>query len=99
MSKNPGLIAELILSQGGWCPGWWCWTTVSQVYLDEKIIDYFSSSEDEDHYGEVRMQPCMIRDDLIRSTNNFNNTRNRILKLEQAMKEMALEIHPTKVAI
>lgn len=69
---------------------------VSQRYLDHTIDYYFKDSSDEDYYGELRLQPLLFQDDLIRSTVNVANTRAGNTRLDTSLKEMALESHPTK---
>ena len=50
----------------------------------------------EDSYGEVRLQPCLYQDDLVRSSENIEDLRHGNMRLDAAMKEMSLEIHPSK---
>ena len=64
--------------------------------LDKLVEDYFSGSEDEDVIGSVRLQPLIWVDDLLRSSQGVQEVRNGNLKLERMVKEMCLEIHPSK---
>ena len=69
---------------------------VSQRYLDEIMNNNFQLSTDEDFYGDVRLQPVIYQDDLIRSAKNVDDTRSGNMRLDMTMKEMALDCHPTK---
>ena len=64
--------------------------------LDCVVHDYLSGSEDEDVLGSVRLQPLIWVDDLIRSSQGVQEVRNGNQKLDKMIKEMCLEIHPTK---
>ena len=64
--------------------------------LDRAVEDYFSGSEDEDVIGGVRLQPLIWVDDLLRSCQGVQEVRNGNQKLAMMVKEMCLEIHPTK---
>ena len=68
----------------------------SQKNLDQGVDDYFSGSVDEDVYGSVRLKPLIYQDDVLRSSRSVVETRNGNIKLNSAIKEKALEIHPTK---
>ena len=69
---------------------------VSQRYLDNIVNSYFDTSMVEDSYGEVRLQPCLYQDDLVRSSESIEDLRHGNMRLDAAMKEMSLEIHPSK---
>ena len=69
---------------------------VSQRYLDNIVNSFFETSMVEDSYGEVRLQPCLYQDDLVRSSENIEDLRHGNMRLDAAMKEMSLEIHPSK---
>ena len=64
--------------------------------LNKVVNDYYSGSEDEDFVGSVRLQSLIWVDDLLRSCQGVQEVRNGNLKLDKMVKEMCLEIHPTK---
>jgi hypothetical protein len=68
----------------------------SQRNLDEGVNSYFVNSVDEDVYGEVRLQPLLFVDDLIRSTTSVMETRAGNIKLDTMIKEKSLGVHSDK---
>ena len=83
--------AGAVLGQGSKGAG-----LMSMRNLDSVVDDYFSGSDDEDVIGSIRLQPLIWVDDLLRSSQGVQEVRNGNQKLNQIMKEMCLEIHPTK---
>ena len=70
---------------------------VSQAVLDEGVKDHFSpGNEDELNYGSVEMGPCMFQDDLIHASKSVENARKASLKVNQIMKEHALQLNKDK---
>ena len=83
--------AGAVLGQGSKGAG-----LMSMRNLDCVVDDYFSGSEDEDVIGSVRLQPLIWVDDLLRSSQGVQEVRNGNQKLDKMIKEMCLQIHPTK---
>ena len=70
---------------------------VSQAVLDEGVKDHFSpGNEDELNYGSVEMGPCMFQDDLIHASKSVKNARKASVKVNQIMKEHALQLNKDK---
>ena len=69
---------------------------VSQRYLDRIVNSYFETSMAEDSLRGVQLQPCLFQDDLVRSSGSIEDVRHGNMLLDAAMKEMSLEIHPSK---
>ena len=64
--------------------------------IDEAVMDYFETSEEEDVYGAVRLQPAIFMDDILRSASGVEDTNAGNLRMCRMTQELCLEIHPTK---
>ena len=69
---------------------------VSQVNLDQGLMDYFEDSKDEVWYGGVRLQPLSYQDDIMKSSRNVMDTQVGNIKLAAMLQEKGLEAHPDK---
>ena len=61
--------------------------------IDNACHEYF---EEKDVYGNIRLQPSIFMDDVIRSSNNVINTNAGNMRLNRMVQELCLDIHPTK---
>ena len=69
---------------------------VSQVNLDNGLMEYFEDSKDEIHYGGVRMQPLAYQDDVMRGSQDVLSSQVGNIKLFAMLEEKGLEAHPDK---
>ena len=69
---------------------------VSGLNLDKEVMDSFTDSEDELYYGEVRIQPMLYQDDIIRLSSSREKVQNGNDRIEAIMKSKQLEVHPEK---
>ena len=69
---------------------------VSQVNLDQGLMEYFEDSKDETSYGGVRLQPLAYQDDIMRSSKDVLGTQVGNIKLAAMLEEKGLEAHPDK---
>ena len=94
MGNTETAEAGAVLGQGSKGAG-----LMSMRNLDNVVHDYFAGSKDEDVIGSVRLQPLIWVDDLLRSSQGVQEVRNGNQKLAMMIKEMCLEIYPTKAAM
>ena len=59
---------------------------VSALNLDLEVNDYFEDSQDEIYYGNVRIQPLLYQDDIIRLSTSRDNSQSGNMRMEQIMK-------------
>ena len=69
---------------------------VSQVNLDQGIMEYFEDSNDEISYGGLRLEPLAFQDDIMRSSKDVLSTKVGNIKLAAMLEEKGLEAHPEK---
>ena len=69
---------------------------VSQVNLDNGLMEYFEDSNDEIQYGGVRMQPLAYQDDILRGSKDVLSAQVGNIKLSAMLDEKGLEAHPDK---
>ena len=60
---------------------------VSQVNLDQGLMDFFQDSKEEVHYGEVRLQPMAYQDDIMRGSKDVLGTQVGNIKLASMLEE------------
>lgn len=68
----------------------------SALNLDLGLESYFGGSNDEDCYGNVRLQPLTYIDDVNRSSPTLNSVRAGNIKFSSLAKEKQLKYHPKK---
>ena len=71
---------------------------VSQVNLDQGLMQYFKNSQDEIQYGGVRIQPLAYQDDVLKGSKNILDAQVGNIRLAEMLKEKGLEAHPDKTS-
>ena len=61
--------------------------------------EFFSESSREVIYGEVRLQPLMFQDDVVRLVGDVSSARAGNRRIENVVKLKQLEMHPDKTGI
>ena len=72
---------------------------VSSVNLDNDMEEFFAGSSSEVTYGEVRLQPLMFQDDVVRLAGDIASARAGNQRLEKLVKLKQLEMHPDKTGM
>ena len=72
---------------------------VSSVNLDSDMEEFFAGSSSELTYGEVRLQPLMFQDDVVRLAADLASARAGNKRLEGVVKLKQLEMHPDKTGM
>lgn len=67
---------------------------VSQLKVDCGLDSYFSSSEDEECYGGVRLQPLSWQDDILGLGSEVRLVQASLNRLSYFVDESQLDIHP-----
>jgi hypothetical protein len=57
---------------------------------------YFGDSDDEIHYGSVRIQPLAYQDDVLRGSKDVTTAQKGNIRLATMLKEKGLEAHQDK---
>ena len=70
---------------------------VSSINLDKGMEEFFKGSGDEITYGEVRLQPLMFQDDVVRLTDSVHAARAGNTRIMNVVKLKQLEMHPEKL--
>ena len=71
----------------------------SQLNLDHGLQQYFAGSQDEMHYGTVRLQPLAYQDDVARASKSVLEAQAGNIKLSNMFQDKCLEEHPEKTFI
>ena len=61
--------------------------------------EFFSGSSTEVTYGEVRLQPLMFQDDVVRLARDVSSARAGNKRIENVVRLKQLEMHPDKTGI
>ena len=69
---------------------------VSGLNLDIEVNDFFEDSLDELYYGNVRIQPLLYQDNLIRLSTSRDKAQSGNARVEAVMKSKQLEVHQDK---
>ena len=69
---------------------------VSAINLDNGVHDYFSDSEDELNYGDVRIQPLLYQDDVLRLATNIVSAQKGNDKMETLAETKLLDYNMDK---
>ena len=71
---------------------------VSQVNLDQGLMEYFGDSDSEAgmSYGDVRLQPLAFQDDIMNSSKDVLEAQVGNMKLASMFQDKGLEAHPDK---
>ena len=72
---------------------------VSSINLDKGMEEFFEGSGEEINYGEVRLQPLMFQDDVVRLTDSVHAARAGNTRIMNVVKLKQLEMHPEKTGI
>ena len=64
---------------------------VSAANLDKGLMQYFENSEDEMHYGAVKLQPVAFQDDLGHANEDVAHARMGNIKLASMLQDKGLE--------
>ena len=72
---------------------------VSSVNLDNDMEEFFAGSSSEVTYGEVRLQPLMFQDYVVRLAGDMASARAGNKRLEGVVKLKQLEMHPDKTGL
>ena len=65
---------------------------VSSINLDKDMGEFFSRSSTEVTYGEVRLQPLIFQDDVVRLTGDVSSARAGNKRIENVVKLKQLEM-------
>ena len=80
-----------IIGQGT-CGG----AVISGANLDGGVSQYFDGSDEEVYYGNIRIQPLLYQDDVLRMATSVSSARTGNTKLDVMAKSKQLEMHPDK---
>ena len=72
---------------------------VSSVNLDKDMEEFFGGSSSEVTYGELRLQPLMFQDDVVRMAVDLGSARAGNERLASLVKLKQLEMHPDKTGM
>ena len=71
---------------------------VSQANLDHGLRMFFTSSNEEMYYGEVRIEPLAYQDDVLKGSKDVMAAQVGNIRLAAMLKDKGLEAHPDKTS-
>ena len=72
---------------------------VRAANLDEGVNSYFSESDQEAHYGNIRLQPIIYQDDVARLAMDVSGAQKGNVMLSKMANTKQLEMHEEKTGV
>ena len=71
---------------------------VSQAIIDKGLMEYFGDSQEEIHYGSVRIQPLAYQDDILKGSKDIAAAKVGNIRIAKMLEDKGLEAHPDKTS-